>query len=321
MKLAEDVNGLLKRKIRGLNLSMTSTFLPKFSWSIVRIILIIGICYIIMFPLISKIPPSFMTESQLFDRTVNWIPRELTLSNYSLVFNRMNYLTSFFNSLMLTMTTTLLQLISCTIVGYGLARFKFWGRGLLFSLVIFMLVVPPQVIMLPLYLNFRYFDFLGLLSEPGINLLGSFWPFILMGMTATGFRNGLFIYIMVQFFKGMPNALEEAASIDGAGPYTTFYKIMLPGALSAILVVFLFSFVWQWNDYLYTSMFLGNADVLPIRLDRLVERSSDFMEIRGPGETIINNTGMLMFMAPLLVLYAFMQRYFIESIERSGLIS
>ena len=119
------------------------------------------------------------------------------------------------------------------------------------------LIVPPQMIMIPLYLSFRYFDPLGLLPGNGINLLNSYWPFALTSATAMGMRNGLFIYIMRQYFRGMPAELEEAAYVDGAGALRTFFQVMLPSAVPVMVIVFLFSFVWQWNDDFYSTLFMA----------------------------------------------------------------
>lgn len=290
-------------------------------FSLIRWVLILGICYIIIYPLLTKISSSFMSKRDLFDKTVQWIPRHFTLDNYKMVFEQLEYPKAFLNSFILAFLVSLVQLLSCTIIGYGFARFNFRGKKLIFGLVIFTLIVPPQMIMIPMYLNFRYFDIFGLIPG-GINLLGTYWPFILTSITGTGLKNGLFIFIMRQFFKGMPRSLEEAAYVDGAGPIRTFFKIMLPGAVPALVIVFLFSFVWQWNDYFLTNIYLGNETVLPIMLSGLRYSVEGAL-----GETIstqyaslLNNTGSLLFMAPLLVLYAFMQRYFVESIERTGLV-
>jgi multiple sugar transport system permease protein len=266
-----------------------------------------------------------MMERDLYDQTVKWIPRNPTLDNYKLVWKYMKYPEAFKNSLVLALTVSLLQLVSCTVVGYGFARFPFKGSKLLFGLVVFILIVPPQMIMIPLYLNFRYFDLFGLLPNGGVNLLGTYWPFILTSVTATGLRNGIFIYILRQFFRAMPRDLEDAAYVDGAGPLRTFVQIMLPGAVPAMVIVFLFAFVWQWNDFFLTNIFLGGKTMLPLTLDGLLFSASGYMVggnnmLTGQYASLVNNTGMLMFMAPLLILYAFMQRYFIESIQRTGLV-
>lgn len=153
-----------------------------------------------------------------------------------------------------------------------------------------------------------------------------------------GLKNGLFIYIIRQYFRGMSKDLEEAALVDGAGIFTTFYKIMLPCATSVLLIVFLFSFVWQWNDVYYSNLYLRDSGkLLSFGLESIRSSYSDFVRSHpyaySLGErigraatgseqeiTIINNAGMVLFIAPLLIIYAFLQRFFVESIERTGLV-
>jgi multiple sugar transport system permease protein len=289
--------------------------------SLLRTLLIIGLCYVILFPLFSKLSPAVMERRDLFDQTVRWIPRHPTLENFRVAFVNMSYGRAFLGSFVLSSSVSLLQLLVCTAVGYGFARFRFAGSGLLFWIAITTLVVPPQMMMLPLYLNFRYFNPLGLLPEPGINLMNTHWPFILLSLTGNGLRNGLFIFIMRQFFRGMPRELEDAAYVDGAGALKTFSAVMLPGAIPALVIVFLFSFVWQWNDYFYSGMLMSNSTILPVMLDKLAMATvGTDVEAHMHYVSLINNAGSLLFMAPLLVLYVFMQRYFVESIERTGLV-
>ena len=291
--------------------------------TILRAAFIIGVAYIILQPLFAQLSSSFMIERDLYDQTVRWLPRNPTLENYINVWRLMNYPITFLNSFLLTAVVAILQVASCTIVGYGLGRFDYPGSRIVFAMAIFTLVVPPQMIMIPLYLNFRFFNIFGLLGEEGINLLNSSWPFILTSLTATGLRNGLFIYIMRQFFKGMPRSLEEAAYVDGAGVLKTFYKIMLPGALPGILVIFLFAFVWQWNDYFFMNLFMGSGgNFLTQALDGLALKAvdGDHNLLLSEYASIINNTGSLLFIAPLLIMYLFLQRYFIESVERTGIV-
>lgn len=293
----------------------------RIGWSIVRGVIILGICYVIFYPLIVKISSSLMREVDMFDNMVQFVPRMLYLENYRIVWEYMDYPVTFRNSLVLTLMVSLMQLASCTLIGYGFARFKWKGQSLLFACVVFTLVVPPQMIMIPLYLNFRYFTFFGLLPEPGINLLGSIWPFVFTSLTGTGLKNGLFIYIMRQFFRNMPKDLEEAAAIDGAGAVRTFLRVMLPNAVPAMLTIFLFAFVWQWNDYFFTSIYLSNAEVLPVVLESVsMNIMNDINYIADHYRSILDNTGMILFIAPLLILYAILQRYFIEGVERTGIV-
>jgi len=300
-----------------------SHFWGEMLWSLVRGILVMGICYIIIYPLLIKLSSSMMTEKDMYDMLVKWIPRKLNydsiVQNYKLLYGFMNYPRALFNSLVLATTVALLQMISASLIGYGFARFDFLGKNLFFVLVIMTLLVPPQMIMVPLFLNFRFFDFFGMMPV-SVNLLGTYWPFILTSITGMGLRNGFFIYIMRQVFRGLPKSLEEAALVDGAGQLRTFFRIMIPGAASAMLVVFLFAFVWQYNDYQFTRMYLSNtATLLPFSLEQLT-RAFDVERYSKEYISILNNTGMIMFIAPLLLLYAFLQRYFIESIERTGIV-
>lgn len=299
-----------------LNLNAVSSFVYR----VFRFLIIVGISYVILFPLIVKFSSSIMTRTDIWDTSVVIIPKYPSMNNYRLAYRFMNFPVAFFNSLKLALGVSVFQLISCTIVAYGFARFKFFGRGLWFSLVIFSLIIPPEMILIPLYLNFRFFDLWGILPDGGLNLLGTNWPFLLPAMTAAGFKNGLYIYIMRQIFKGMPKELEEAAYVDGAGPFRTFFTVMLPGALHGLVIVFLFSFVWQWNDFSLTSFYLPDAEVLPIALSNLARNVLGDQYLHAPVEgSLVNNAGSFMIIFPVLVVYAFLQRYFVESVERTGL--
>lgn len=303
--------------------------LGNYGWKLVRSVIVLGICFLILYPLLIKLMVSIKSEADLFDPSVVFIPRIPSVENIKLVWNSLEYPRSFFNSIVLSLLTSLLQLCSCTVIGYGFARFRFKGRGILFSLVIITMVIPPQTIMAPLFLHFRYFDVFNIISlitgKHGVNLLDTFWPFTLMSATGMGLKNGLYIYIIRQFFRGMPRELEEAACVDGAGIIKTFYKIMLPSAMPAMVTVFLFSFVWQWTDTFYSSLFLQDLKVLPIALGTVVNNMSK----TSAGATVILspilssaflNIGSLMLIIPLIIIYLAAQRSFVESIERSGVV-
>lgn len=293
----------------------------SFVLSLLRYLILIGISYVILYPLIVKFCSSIMTRADVWDPSVLIIPKYPSLNNYKLAWQFMQYPLAFWNSFKLALGVSLLQLISCTLVGYGFARFPFAGRGFWFALVIFTLVVPPEMILIPLYLNFRFFDMWGLLPDRGINLINTVWPFFLPAAMASGYKNGLFIYIMRQIFRGAPKELEEAAYVDGAGALRTFFAIVLPSAVHGLIIVFLFSFVWTWNDYSLTSFYLSNSTVLPIMLSRLwravLGDQYRFAPVEG---SMLNNAGSFLIILPLLLLYSFLQRYFVESIERTGLV-
>ncbi|MBT9138120.1 MAG: L-arabinose transport system permease protein AraQ [Syntrophomonadaceae bacterium] len=319
---SDTVKGFWATKVKSIRVQRMLK-LDKLSYSLFRGILIVGIGFIIIYPLLMKLSAAFMHPADMYDATVNWVPRHFTDMNFRVALDEMNYTASFVNTFLLSAGLSLLELLICTIVGYGFARFKFRGSNLLFAMVVLTLLIPPQMIMLPLFLNFRFFTFFGLLEEPGINLIGSPIPLILLAATGMAARNGLFIYVARQFFRGMSVHLEEAAYIDGAGPLKTFFKIMLPNAVPGALVIFVFAFVWRWNDLFYVDLLLrGRRDLLSLSLrwmNDLVVRLEG-PAIAGTYVSLVNAAAMLLYIIPLLIFYAFLQRHFIESVERTGMI-
>lgn len=293
----------------------------RWSWAIVRALLIIGLCYVILYPIFFKLSFSFKQVGDLYDPTVLWIPKHVTLDAFRVAAKSLEYGPSFLNSVIISGVSALLQVFSCALAAFGFARLKFRGSGLLFACVIFTIVVPPQTIMIPSYINYRYFDIFGLAElfsgKRGVNLLDSYWPFLLQSLTGMGIKSGLFIFIFRQFFRSIPKELEEAAYIDGTGVFGTFIRIMLPNAFTSIVTVFLFSFVWQWNDSYFVSLYLTKLKVLTTQLPTMWAS----IQIDDPLHAyLVKNAGDLLFIAPILILYLFVQRYFVESVERSGLV-
>ena len=307
--------------------------ISDFFLALVKYIIIIGICFIILNPIIYKTCLTFMQQQDLYDITVRYIPRHFTLANVMDVFTLIKYKEAGLATLSLSIVQSILQLGSCTLIGYGFARFKFPGRDILFACVILSLIIPPQIIFLPLFLHFRFFDIFGLIHAitgiKGINLIGTYWPYILTSITGFGFKNGLFIYIMRQFFRNMPNELEEASYVDGLGCFKTFLKIMLPSAVPSMVTVFLFSFVWSWTDVYYASMFLQGKTNLTGMLMALPSNALIYFNPGlAPNEasidpvfvSMLNNTGSMLVMLPLVLIYIICQKYFVEGVERSGIV-
>lgn len=291
------------------------------SWVIVRTILVIGFCFVILYPLFFKLSVSFKDRVDLYDSTVLWIPKHFTLDTMKVAFAALSYPKVFMNSFAIATVSTILQVISCSLAAFGFARLAFKGSKLLFGGVLFTIIVPVQTIMITTYLNYRYFDVLGLVQlftgQKGINLLDSYWPFILQSATGMGIKSGLFIFIFLQFFRGLPKELEEVSYIDGCSVFQSFWRIMLPNAVPAMVTVLLFSFVWQWNDNYFVSLFLTSSEVLSTKLPIMW---ASFGMTDPLYAYMIKNAGELLFIAPIVLLYMFAQRYFVESVERSGLI-
>ncbi|GIP17251.1 transporter [Paenibacillus montaniterrae] len=301
----------------------------KWLWSFVRYTLILGLAFVILYPILQKISTAIKDKSDLYSPIVVWIPQNYSLNNFKQVISIMDYWETLLNTFSLSAVTTILTAVSCALAGYGFARLKFKGSNLLFAGVLLTILVPPTTILIPIYLNLKDFTLMGLiplLTGKPVNLLNSYWPFILTSMTANSLKAGLYIFIFRQFFRGIPKEVEEAAYIDGASIGKTFMRIMLPNAVPAIITVTLFSFVWQWNDSFYTTTYLTSSKVMATQLSSLPYNLAIQLDGGDASKadpfylSMVQDTGILMAILPLIIIYLFVQRYFVESIERTGIV-
>jgi len=315
------------RKSEGYLLKRT---IMNISVSIVRFILLFGLCFLILQPIFNKISISFMEEADLFNPIVISIPEHFTTENYKMAATLMNYEKSIVNSGIVSVTIAVLQIAMCTLVGYGFARFEFPLKKFWFACVMLIILVPPQTISTSLHLHFRFFDVLGIskmMTGETINLRGSVLPYYMMSAGCMGLKNGLYIFMIRQFFRTIPKDLEEAAYVDGCGTLKTFFRIMLPEAKPILTSCFLFAFVWQWTDGFYSNLFLGTTQLVSTSLSRIVDSlGALIMREMGITTTIsvaysncILATGTLMIILPLIIMYLFAQRAFVESISSSGI--
>lgn len=281
-------------------------------WKIIRFILLLGMCFILLYPLLYMLSMTFRVTDDLYDPSVIWIPKTLTFDNLKTVFKVMEYPKSLKNSLIMDIGSSVLQLFSCAAVGYGFSRFEFKGKAFLFGLVIFSIIIPPQILSNPLYIMYKEY-----------HLLNTVFSFYLPAVFASGIRSGLYIFIFRQFFRGMPSELEDSAYVDGCGPYKTFFRIMMPNATAALITVFLFSIVWYWNDFFYTNMFFSNTRTLTTSLYNI---TAELAKENGGAvsDPIAYNAqlqaGCLLVVSPILAVFIFLQRYFTESLERTGIV-
>lgn len=298
---------------------------------IVFYVVCLCLAYQLLYPVLYMISMSIREPSDMNDPSIIWVAKHFTLENFADAIKSMNYWNAFRVSLTLCLVCGVLDVFSCAIAGYGFARFDFWGKKALFVLVIFTMVVPTQTLVLPLYMRWRYADFdgiVGLFSEKEfVNLIGTLWPLIIPAALAMGVRSGLYIFIYRQFFINLPVALEDAAYIDGAGPYRTFFSIMLPNIKNAIITVFLFSFVWNWGEYYLSKQFLGSTDrsimvaLSAIRRDLSSLSSLAGTQIGSNPEKVATRVmaGCLLTAAPMLIMFIFTQRFLADSIEHIGI--
>ncbi len=283
-----------------------------------RALFLMGVGFVMLYPILFMISNSFKSVSDALDPTVVWIPSGTDMFNFKMAFKLLSYKDTLVNTLILVVPCVIIQVITCLFVSYGFARFEFRFKGLLFGLLVFSLIVPVQTYIIPLYVNMKT-----------MNLLNTYWQFYIMAALGTGIRSGLYIYIFRQYFRGLPKELEEAAYLDGCNPLRTFLHIMVPNVKGAILVVFVLSFVWYYNDYTVTGMLLNSDYPLSIALTGVSTALNN--TVQGMvGQTIgsdikllsdsILSSACLIVALPLIGVYVAVQKHFTEGIERSGLV-
>jgi multiple sugar transport system permease protein len=227
------------------------------------------------------------------------------------------------------------MLVSC-LVGYGLAKFKFKGNKIIMALVVFTMVVPHSALSSAIRLHFTQFDFfnvitwgnkglIALISGSAVDFSDTFVPYIVLSLGGLALKNGLYIYLMRQFFKGVPDELEESAYVDGSGTFRTFFSIIVPLSVPMMITIFLFSFSWQWTDNFYTKIFfmidLDKMYLMPDLLSK-IPPSLTYENFAGKTlyENVVRNTAAIMIIFPLVIMYLFCQKYLVQGIERSGLV-
>ena len=336
-KIRVDYEGKLSLKDRLLSKVKTSNTWIKIAIGFFRFILMLGVSYVILYPFFSKIAGSFMSKEDVVDATVAIIPKNFTIDIYKYLILENNYVEALLNTLMLSLACAVVQTFIACLVGYGLAKFKFKGNKLLMGLVVLTMVIPHRTMRMSLIQHFTDFDFLKvnawdyrgiidiILDGGQLDLANSFWPLIILSIFGLAFKNGLYIYLMRQFFKGVPDELEESAYVDGSGTFRTFFSIIVPLSVPMMITIFLFSFSWQWTDNFYTQIFfMVDIDRIYLMPDlfKSIPPSLNYEGFAGMDlyETVIQNTAAIMVIFPLVIMYLFCQKYLVQGIERSGLV-
>ncbi len=297
-------------------------------WPVCRALIVFGLCFVILYPLIYMISTAFRPNSEMNDPTIMWIPRTLTLKNIKDTAKAMDYWNTLGNTLFINIGCSLVGVLSTAVTGYGFARYNFKGKSILFGVVILMILVPSQIILIPQFKFFRYFNPLGVyhaITGDYINLINNPLTMYMPAFTANGIRAGLFIFLFRQSFRGLPKELEDAAMLDGCSPARTFVQVMIPNAGSTFLTVFLLSVVWYWNDYyVSTSFFTDNMTIALMlkNLDanlKLIIFNGGNIQVNVRELIVWMESGCLISITPILILYICLQKYFTEGIARSGL--
>lgn len=309
--------------------------------SFFRAVIIIGLSFVIIFPIFQQISLAFRHPTDIQNPLVVWIPEKWSVINFDIAFRLLDYFNSLWNNIRLSVVVMIGQVTCSALAGYALARLKFRGSNIIFIIIMATFIIPPHAVAVSRMLYFANFDIFGIIklitgSSKGVILSGNRFILYLMAFTGQGINSAIFVFLFRQFFRGLPIELEESAEIDGAGVFRTFWSIMLPNARGVMITVALFAFVWQWNDVYYTSLLGLSTDKFPLltmKLANTAERLPHFMlryrldqlvdpEIRGNSLfiSLIANTSGFMMMLPLLIGYLFVQKQFVEGIERTGIV-
>ena len=319
-------------KLKYLSVNFFTSVVVKFF----TFIMMVGVSYVILYPFFAKIAASVMTPDDLVNVTVKLISKSPTLDQFKYIILENRYLEALLNTTLLSLFCAVVQMLICSIVAYGISKFKFKLNNLVFFFVVFTMLVPHEVIQFAMFRQFSEFDILWireLLSGKIIpalnvldwngNLLNTDWPLAILSLTGLGFRNGLYIFILRQFYKGVPDELEESAYIDGSGVFRTFFTIIIPLSGPMLITVFLFAFSWQFTDNFYTELFYRGDKAKILMPDIVKVPKSLNLATNNPARDIYNsaiyNTSALLIIIPLLVVYLFGQRYLVQGIARSGL--
>lgn len=308
----------------------------SFLYKVFRYALLIGISYVVLFPVIKMISSAFTPAQELYTEESGFLPSRATFENFKnsmfgekAYFNFARYTK---NTAMLALISTVLQLFSCSLVGYGLGRYKFKGNGIVYACVLFTIILPVQTSIIPLFYEYRWFDFFGIGKIIGlftgetftVSILKNYMAFYVPALFGVGLNSGIYIFLFRQFFASMPRDLEEAARIDGCNPVTIYLRIMVPNIKPVVVTVALLSVIYYWNDSLLTGVFVlpnDNAETLMVALKELVSSGSkglgysqlDTMRRQAEQYAIILTT-----ITPLMIFFLIGQKFFVECMDRSG---
>lgn len=301
--------------------------LTKYGGKIGRIVMLSAIGYLVIFPLIYIISNSLKTPEAFKNPLVVWLTTSVSFDSYKLAFQALDYSKSIVSTVVYEIVSALLEVASCAVAAYGLSRFDFKGKKIFMVFLLLMIIVPEQMIVLPNTVSYSDFSFFGITTAVNkifgtnirLNILDTVLPFWMPSIFGVGLKSGILIYIYMQFFKGLPKELEEAAWIDGAGPYKTFLSIALPSSSVVIFTVLVFSVIWHWNDYSYAVMYVNENFTTAVRLSDIVTTLQGMGYYNSDVANGIILAACFIFIFPVLLLYIAVQNKFIKSIDRVGI--
>lgn len=315
------------KKLTDYSSKKVKTHAGSLLYSLFRLALLIAIGYLVIYPVIYMISSSVKTPAGYLDRSVIYIPKEISFEYYKTALATIDFWNAFKSTLLYECVSAFIEILSCSFIAYGMARFKAKGKGIFNVMLILLILIPAQMIVVPMMMNYSRLDIFGILGllnkltglDLRANILGTPLTFYLPSLLGVGLRAGVIIYIYIQFFKGLPGELEEAAWIDGAGLFRTFFSIAVPSSSVVFTTVTIFSLVWHWNDFYLAIMYLSENFPLAVKIYDI----NNLLTLQGvwDGYPAIStkSAACFMFILPLLIVYLILQRKFVQSIDRVGI--
>ncbi len=306
-----------KTKVKKIFLGMN--FYDGLLYKIVIYGLLISFAYVYLYPILYMVVNSLMGIDDLINDGIKWIPSKLNFENYRRAFvvlklwdpeNKV-YFDSLIETTSFVLKTSIAATVSSALIGFGFARYDFPFKKVLFALMLATFILPSQVTMVAT---------IGIYRK--LNILQTEYAMILPSILGQGLNQAIYILIFYQFFRSIPTALYESAEVDGASQMKIFLKIAIPLAIPSIVIVFLFSFVWYWNETFLTSLFTGGSKTLPLLINSF---RASYEQLYPPGSAgsqlneAVVLAGNLVVILPLLIIYFIGQKQFTESIDRTGL--
>lgn len=303
------------------------TPLGSFLYKLFRFVLLLGVSYLALYPIIKMVSASLTIADDYQNGVSNFIPENPTFENFKNFRHYFNYFKHAKVTVVITICSTLVSVFICSLIGYGLGRYKFKGSALVYGAVLFTIIMPIQTAQIPLTYYYRWFDFFSIGKLVGlftgqdltVNILTNMGSFIVPALFGVGLKAGIFIFLFRQFFAGLPRDLEEAAKLDGCNPFKIYWKVMLPNIIPVLVTVLLLSAIYYWNDTIVTSMAkLDIGTPLMVEVEKLITFNVGVEELTRARRSVEFNAILLIVVLPLVALFTFCQKFFVESMDRSG---
>ena len=279
---------------------------------------LITVGFVYLQPIFEIIAKTFMSQADIIDPSVQWVPRGISFENLSIAAGVLKLEETLKNSILWSGAMAAAQTVVAALTGFALSRYTFKLKKFWFVMIVLAFIIPTPVLMIP-----RLMMFVTAQENLAIQLIGTAIPQGLMAALGQGVFSTVLILIFYTSFNMIPKVLDEAAQIDGAGSLKVFYFIVVKMSATTILVVFLFAFVWNWNEtYITGTLMRNNIPLLPAKLSLFNSEFDDVVSAAGGGFKLNEAYKMaatLISISPLLLMYAFVQKQFIQGIENTGI--